>query len=574
MKLFRYLKPFRLSISAALVLVMIRALADLYLPTLSADMVNVGIVNGDIQYIWHVGIRMMVFAAAGTSAFIFSGYLSSRAAAGFARLLREQVFSRVESFSLYEFNRFGTASLINRTTNDITHLQNVLIFGMRMMVMAPMLSIGSLFLAFSKEPVLARAFLAVIPVLFAIISITIRKGVPLFQAMQVKLDDLNRIVRERLTGIRVIRAFNRDDYEKQRFQDTNSDYTATAVRVNRIMGAMMPLMTLVMNLTIVGIVWFAGIRIDLGFTNVGNLMAFIQYAMHIMFSFVAISRIFVVIPRATASAARINEILDTAVEIRDPEKAKKTEGKGGSVEFREVTFSYPGAERPTLSNISFIARPGKVTGIIGSTGSGKSTLAGLILRFYDVDSGSILVDGVDVREMTQESLRSKIGFVPQNAVLFSGSVLENIRFGREDADEKDIMRAAETAQAAGFILDMKEGFSSMIAQGGRNLSGGQKQRISIARAIIRKAGIYILDDCFSALDYRTEARLRSALFKETGDSTVIIISQRVSTVKEADQIIVLEEGKIAGIGTHEELLDDCAIYREIVSSQFSEEGIA
>jgi ATP-binding cassette subfamily B protein len=340
------------------------------------------------------------------------------------------------------------------------------------------------------------------------------------------------------------------------------------------MGAMMPLMTLVMNLTIVGIVWFAGIRIDLGFTNVGNLMAFIQYAMHIMFSFVAISRIFVVIPRATASAARINEILDTAVEIRDPEKAKKTEGKGGSVEFREVTFSYPGAERPTLSNISFIARPGKVTGIIGSTGSGKSTLAGLILRFYDVDSGSILVDGVDVREMTQESLRSKIGFVPQNAVLFSGSVLENIRFGREDADEKDIMRAAETAQAAGFILDMKEGFSSMIAQGGRNLSGGQKQRISIARAIIRKAGIYILDDCFSALDYRTEARLRSALFKETGDSTVIIISQRVSTVKEADQIIVLEEGKIAGIGTHEELLDDCAIYREIVSSQFSEEGIA
>ena len=553
---------------------MIRALAELYLPTLSDDMVNVGKVNGDFQHLWHFGIRMMIFAAAGASAFILSGHLSSRAAAGFARLLREKVFSRVESFSLHEFNRFGTASLINRTTNDITQLQNVLLFGMRMIVMAPMLSIGSLFLAFSIEPVLARTFVAVIPVLFAIIFITMRKGVPLFQAMQVKLDNLNLIMRERLTGIRVVRAFNRDDYEKQRFQDANRDYTATAIRVNRIMGAMMPLMALVMNLTIVGIVWFAGIRIDLGFTDVGNLMAFIQYAMHIMFSFVAISRIFAAIPRATASAARVNEILDTAVEIRDPENAKKTKGKGGSVEFRDVTFSYPGAEHSALSGISFMARPGKVTGIIGSTGSGKSTLASLILRFYDVDSGSILVDGVDVREMTQESLRSKIGFVPQNAVLFSGSVLENIRFGREDAEEKDIVRAAETAQAASFILDMKEGFSSMIAQGGRNISGGQKQRISIARAIVRRAKIYIFDDCFSALDYKTEARLRSALFKETKDSTVIIISQRVSTVKEADQIIVLEEGKIAGIGTHEELLNDCAIYREIVSSQFSEEGIA
>jgi len=578
-KLLRELKPFKLSIAVALLLILIRSLTELYLPTLSADMVNMGIVNGDIQYIRQVGSRMLIITATGILAFILAGYLSSRAAAGFARILREKVFTRVESFSLHEFDRFGTASLVNRTTNDITQVQNFVLFGLRMMIMAPMLSIGCLALAFSRDATLTLVFVVVTPIIFAVISLIIRKGFPLFKAMQAKLDRLNLIVREGLTGIRVIRAFNRDEYEKERFKHANLDYAATGLRVNRIMGAMTPLITLIMNLTIIGIVWFGGIRIELGLTNVGDLMALIQYSMQVMFSFIAISRIFLVIPRATASAARINEVLDTFPEIKDisgeiqPERTQmKT--KRGHVEFKDVTFSYPEAERPVLSNISFSAAPGEVTAIIGSTGSGKSTLVSLMLRLYDVDSGSILIDGVDVREMNQKSLRRLIGFVPQKTILFSGTILDNIRYGKEDAGEEEVIRAAETAQATGFISEMKNGFSTVIAQGGKNISGGQKQRLSIARALLRKALIYIFDDSFSALDYATEARLQTALSQEMARSTVFIISQRVSTVRNADRIIVLEEGRVAGIGSHAELTATCHVYREIVASQLSEEEIA
>ncbi len=578
-RLLRELKPFKLSIAVALLLILIRSLTELYLPTLSADMVNIGIVNGDIQYIRQVGSRMLIITATGILAFILAGYLSSRAAAGFARILRENVFTRVESFSLHEFDRFGTASLVNRTTNDITQVQNFVLFGLRMMIMAPMLSIGCLTLAFSRDATLTLVFVVVTPIIFAVISLIIRKGFPLFRAMQAKLDRLNLIVREGLTGIRVIRAFNRDEYEKERFKDANLDYAATGLRVNRIMGVMTPLITLIMNLAIIGIVWFGGIRIDLGLTNVGDLMALIQYSMQVMFSFIAISRIFLVIPRATASAARINEVLDTFPEINDisaeiqPERTEM-ETKRGHVEFKDVTFSYPEAERPVLSNISFRAAPGEITAIIGSTGSGKSTLVSLMLRLYDVDSGSILIDGVDVREMTQKSLRRLIGFVPQKTILFSGTILDNIRYGKEDAGEEEVTRAAETAQATGFISEMKDGFASVIAQGGKNISGGQKQRLSIARALLRKARIYIFDDSFSALDYTTEARLRTALSQEMARSTVFIVSQRVSTVRNADRIIVLEEGRVAGIGSHAELTATCHVYREIVASQLSEEEIA
>ena len=578
-KLLRGLKPFKVSITAALLLVLVRALAELYLPTLSADIVNIGIMSGDIQYIRQMGIRMLLINAAGILAFILAGYLSSRTAAKFARDLREKVFARVESFSLHEFDQFGTASLVNRTTNDITQIQNFILFGLRMMVMAPMLSIGCIALAFSRDAALALLFVAVTPFVLTVIFLIIRKGLPLFRAMQTRLDRLNLIVREGLTGIRVIRAFNRDKHENKRFKDANLDYAATGLNVNRIMGAMVPLITLIMNISIIGIVWFGGIRIDLGFSNVGNLMALIQYSMQVMFSFIAISRIFLVIPRATASAVRINEVLATLPEINDPLEvsglpAPQQSEKRGYVEFKNVTFSYPEAERPVLNDISFTARPGEVTAIIGSTGSGKSTLVNLMLRLYDVDSGSILISGLDVRKMTQKSLRENIAYVPQKTILFSGTILENIRFGKEDASEKEVAWAAETAQATGFISGMKDGFASIIAQGGKNVSGGQKQRLSIARALLRKAPIYIFDDCFSALDYSTEARLWAALSQEIGKATVIIISQRISTVRNADQIIVLEEGRIAGIGSHDELAVACHVYREIVASQLSGEGMA
>lgn len=392
--------------------------------------------------------------------------------------------------------------------------------------------------------------------------------------MQVKLDKLNLVLREGLIGIRAIRSFNRIDHEKRRFDEANVDLTKTAVKVNRIMALLMPVMMLVLNFSSIAIIWFGSIRIDSGDMQVGSLMAFLQYAMQIMFSLIMVSMMFVMIPRASASAIRINEVLDMIPEIKDPVQIKHADSQRGCVEFRKVTFRYPGAEKCALTDISFSASPGEVTAIIGGTGSGKSTLISLIPRFYDIDSGSILVDGVDIRDMSQESLRGKIGFVPQKAVLFSGTVAENIRYGKEEATDQEIRHAAEVAQATEFITGLKDGFDSVIAQGGANVSGGQKQRLSIARALVRRAEIYIFDDSFSALDFKTDANLRMALKEEITDSIVFIVAQRVSTVMDADRIIVLDEGRIAGIGNHRELMDTCEVYQEIVFSQLSEEEIA
>lgn len=569
-KLLRFLKPFKIHLAASFILVVIRALAELYLPSLSADMVNIGIINGDIGYIKLIGLRMLLITATGICAFILAGYLSSRAAAGLARHLRQEVFAHVESFSLREFDRFGTASLVNRTTNDITHLQNFVIFALRMMVMAPILTVGCLILAYVRDAMLTLILVAVTPILFAAIKLIIGKGLPLFRTLQSRLDRLNLIVREGLMGVRVIRAFNRDAYENKRFKEANFEYASLGLRVNRIMGAMTPLITLIMNLTIIAIVWFGGIRIDNGLVNVGDLLALIQYAMQVMFSFIAISRIFLIIPRATASAWRINEIFDTIPEIKDPPQQGREQPIGnleGYIEFRNVTFSYPEAENPVLRNISFRAVPGETTAIIGSTGSGKSTLVHLMLRLYDVSSGSITVDGVDIRQLPLQTLRRIIGFVPQRTLLFSGTVRDNICYGREDASEKDIVRAAGVAQIAGFVAEMDNGYDSAIAQEGKNVSGGQKQRLAIARALLKKVPIYIFDDSFSALDYATEARLRTALLREMADSAIFIISQRASTVRNADRIIVLDEGRIAGMGNHAELMSACHVYREIVASQ-------
>src|SRR6266849_5875168 len=557
-KLLRFMKPYRMALILVLVLAFVQSMANLYLPRMMADIVDNGIVKGDTGYIWSTGALMLLVTIGGVIAAIIGSFFAARVATGFGKIIRAQIFNRVEHFSLHEFDTMSTASLITRTTNDTTQVQQLWV----------------IILAVAQDAALSWILVVIIPVLAGAIILLMSKAIPLFRVMQVKLDKLNLILDEGLTGVRVIRAFDRTKYEERRFDEANLDLTDVAIRVNRLIASLMPMMMLVLNVSSVAILWFGAIRINNGEMQVGSLIAFLQYAMQILFGLLMVSMMFVMLPRAAASADRINEVLAMEPEIKDAEQLKRADEKRGYVEFQDVTFSYPGAEEPALTNISFRAKPGEVTAIIGGTGAGKSTLVSLIPRFYDIDSGHILVDGVDVREMSQENLRAKIGFVPQKAVLFSGTIVENIHFGKEDASEEEVRHAAEVAQAIEFISDMKDGFDSVIAQGGTNVSGGQKQRLSIARALVRKPEIYVFDDSFSALDFKTDARLLAALKKETHDATVFIVAQRVSTVMDADQIIVLDEGRVAGIGTHRELMRSCEVYREIVTSQLSMEEIA
>lgn len=573
-KLFRFLKPYKWVVTVIVLFLFTQAMAELYLPTLMSDVVNNGMLKGDTGYIWKYGNYMLLVALGSSFCAIVGSYLSAKVALGFGRDVRNTVFERVESYSLHEFDKIGTASLITRTTNDITQVQTLLVMGMRFLIYAPIMCIGGIIMALSKDKVLTLILAVVLPALLIFIGVVAGSIVPLFKTLQKKLDKVNLVLRENLIGIRVIRAFNRLKSERVRFSEANTELTDISIRVNKIMAAIQPIMMLFMNVTSVAIIWFAGVRIGNGKLELGDMMAFLQYAMQIMFSLIMVSIMFVMVPRAQASAVRVNEVLEMESEINNPKEPKNANQKRGYVEFRDVAFSYPGAEEPAISSISFTASPGEVTAIIGGTGSGKSTLISLIPRFYDVASGEILVDGVDVREMDQKNLRAKIGFVPQAAVLFTGTITENIKYGKDDATDDEVRHAARIAQASEFISSMPDGFDSMISQGGTNVSGGQKQRLSIARALIRKPEIYIFDDSFSALDFKTDAKLRAALRKEIKDSTVIIVAQRVSTVMEADRIIVLDEGKIAGIGKHRELLNSCEVYREIVSSQLSEEEIA
>src|SRR5713101_6854339 len=573
-KLMRFLKPYRGLLVLVVILAAAQALGNLYLPNLFADIVNNGIVKGDTGYIWRLGGLMLLVTMGGTIAAVVGIFFSSRVATGFGKIIRAKIFSHVEQFSLHEFDAVSTSSLITRTTNDTTQVQQVMIVMLNMMITAPITLVAGIILALNQDVGLSWILVVVIPILVAAIIILMTKAIPLFRAMQVKLDKLNLIVDEGLTGVRVVRAFDRQRYEEHRFDEANLDLTDVAIRVNRVVASLMPIMMLCLNLSSVAILWFGAIRINNGDMQVGALFAFLQYAMQILFSLLMVSMMFIMLPRAAASATRINEVLAIDPEIKDADQVRWADEIQGYVEFQDVTFSYPGAEEPALCNISFSARPGQTTAIIGGTGAGKSTLVSLIPRFYDIDSGSILVDGVDIREMSQEHLRAKIGFVPQKAVLFSGTVAENIRFGKEDASEAEVRHAAEVAQANEFIEDMQDKFDSVIAQGGMNVSGGQKQRLSIARALVRKPEIYVFDDSFSALDFKTDARLRAALKKETHESTVLIVSQRVNTVMDADQIIVLDDGHIAGIGTHRALMRTCEVYYEIVSSQLSLEEIA
>ncbi len=581
LKLSRFLKPYVAVILVTLTLIYLQVWAELSLPNLMAEIVDKGIARGDTALIWRVGGRMLLVSLGGVLAAVTAGFLSARTSTGFGRDLRKKVFSHVEQFSLREFDQIGTASLITRTTNDITQTQSVIQMSLSMVVRAPMMFIGGVMMTVTRDPRLSLTLLAVLPVIVASLTFVSVKGMPLFRAIQTKLDKLNLVLRENLTGIRVIRAFNRADHEAERFDEANRDLSHTSLRVQRTMSVLQPVMMLSMNYISIAIIWIGSHRIDAGALEVGGLMAFIQYSMQILWSLIMVSMIFVMLPRATASAERVNQVLDSIPTVADggpatngSEAASSHEPRPGRLEFRGVTFSYPGAESPALCDVSFKAEPGEVTAIIGGTGSGKSTLVNLVPRFYDVDLGSVLVDGTDVREMTQKDLRERIGLVPQKAVLFSGTVAENIRFGKGDATDEEVRRAAEVAQAAEFITAMPDGFDSTISQGGTNVSGGQKQRLSIARALVRKPEILIFDDSFSALDYKTDANLRAALRKDINGATVLIVAQRVSTVMGADRIIVLDEGRTVGIGTHKELMETSPVYREIVLSQLSEEEVA
>ncbi|MFJ7975611.1 ABC transporter ATP-binding protein [Peribacillus sp. JNUCC 23] len=572
-KILKNLAFYKWIVLAVFGLIFVQSMSDLFLPTLMADIIDKGVVVGDTPYIWKIGGFMMLVAALGAIASVFASYYSAKAAMGLGRDLRRNVFNKVEQFSLQEFDEIGTASLITRTTNDITQVQQVVIMMLRMVVSAPIMLVGGIIMAVSKDAKLSLVMVVTMPVLIGSVLLILYKGMPLFQMVQKRLDRLNLVVRENLTGIRVIRAFNRETEEKVRLNKANKDLTDVSIKVNKIMAFMMPVMMLVMNLTVVAIIWFGGIRIDNGGMMIGDLMAYIQYVMQIMFALLMASMMFIMVPRAAVSAKRINEVLNMKPVILD-EGTKRADLEQGTLEFDQVTFSYPGAEEPALSNISFTAGPGEITAIIGGTGSGKTTLVNLIPRFYDITSGTIRVNGVDIRELSHEEVRSKIGYVPQKAVLFTGTIADNIRFGKENARQDEMEHAAQVAQAADFIGQMKDGYQSNIEQGGSNVSGGQKQRLAIARALVRKPDLYIFDDSFSALDYKTDANLRAALKDETKDATVLLVAQRVSTVVDADQIIVLDNGHIAGIGTHKELLQTNDVYREIVESQLSEEEIA
>ena len=573
-KLFRFLAPYKGQVILITLLTFVQAISQLYLPNLMSDIVDKGVIGKDIGFILQTGATMLGFTIIVSVCTIIARYFSAKVGVGFAKDLRRKIFVSVENYSLNEFDKIGTASLITRSTNDVTQIQNVMVMMLNMLLMAPIMLVGGVIMSLQKDAPLTLILAGVVVLLGILVLFILKKGIPLFKVMQKKLDKVNLVLREGLTGMRVIRAFNKTEYEKSRFDEANKDLTDNAVKVYRIMSVAMPAIMLLMNITLVAIIWFGAKRIDSGAMMVGDLMAFQQYAMQIMFSLIIATMMFIMLPRAQASAVRINEILDMDLSVNNPEKPANVSSQKGYISFEDVTFKYHGAQEPVLCNISFSAKPGETTAIIGGTGSGKSTLINLIPRFYDVESGKVLVDGMDVRDMDIKVLRDKIGLVPQKINLFQGTIEDNVRFGKEDATNEEVTQALKTAQAKEFVDEIKEGLNAEVAQGGTNYSGGQKQRMSIARAIIRRPEIYIFDDSFSALDFKTDARLRAALKNETKKSTVLIVAQRVSTVMNANNIIVLDEGMIVGQGSHKVLLESCEIYREIVSSQLSEEELA
>ncbi len=550
------------------VLTTMQVIANLYLPFLNADIINNGVVTGDVGYIVRVGAIMLGLSLGLAVISVIAVYYSARTAMAFGRDVRGNLFRSVERFSLREVNQFGAPSLITRTTNDVQQVQMLVLMGLTMMIAAPLTMVGGVIMALRTDVELSALLLVIIPVMGVVIAILMSKMVPLFRVMQVKIDRINGVLRENLAGIRVIRAFVRTDHEQERFADANEDLTDTALRVTRLFALTMPSLMLIFNLSSVAIIWFGGHLVDDGDMQIGDLTAFLSYMMQILFSVMMAVMLMVMVPRAAASAERITAVLDTEPKVVDPDVPTEPAQRCGVVEFENVEFRYPGAEDPVLSGVNLTIRPGQTTAVVGSTGAGKTTLVNLIPRLYDVTGGRVVVDGVDVREFAQEELWSYLGLVPQKSFLFSGTVGSNVRFGLPDATDEQVWDALDVAQAD-FVREMPEQLDAPIDQGGTNVSGGQRQRLSIARALIRPCPIYIFDDSFSALDYATDARLRAALAQRTRTAAVIIVAQRVSTIRHADQIVVLDGGRVVGVGTHEELMDTCETYQEIVFSQLT-----
>lgn len=574
-RLLRYFRPYRWYLLLLVGSVTGSVAASLELPDYMAKIIDQGIVGNDLHLIWVTGSLMLIVALGGGLSSIVTSWLASRVAAGYARDIRHGVFTKIESFSLAEFNKFSTASLITRSTNDVQQIQTVMVMVLRMALMAPIMGGWAIYKAYHIAPSMAWVMGLAVGTVLAIITAVFIVAIPKYRVLQKLVDRLNLVTREILTGLRVIRAFNRGPMEEQKFDAANTELTKVNLFINRVMIIMQPIMFMILNVTMLAVVWYGAKKIDLGQLQIGDMVAFMQYAMQAIFAFLMITMVFIMVPRASVSLQRIAEVLDTDPTIIDPEKPVDVSAKrGGLVEFDQVSFAYNGADEPVLQNISFTAIPGQTTAFVGSTGSGKSTLINLIPRFYDPTSGTIKIDGVDIRQMRMEDVYRKIGYVPQRAVLFSGTVESNLRYGAPKASQDELRAAADIAQAKDFITQLEGGYNAPIAQGGANVSGGQKQRLSIARAIIRQPEIYIFDDSFSALDFTTDAKLRAALRTATKDKTVLIVAQRISTILNADKIVVLDEGRVVGQGTHSELMKTCEVYREIALSQLSETELA
>ncbi|MEU5386556.1 MULTISPECIES: ABC transporter ATP-binding protein [Kitasatospora] len=569
-----HLGPYSRDITLLVLLQLVSTIGMLYLPTLNADIIDSGVLKGDTGYILRVGAVMVGVSLAQAACSIGAVYYGARTAMSIGRDIRSAVFSRVQDFSARELNQFGAPSLITRTTNDVQQVQMLALMTFTLMVAAPIMCVGGVVMALNQDVPLSGLLLAVVPALGLVVTVLVSRMRPQFRGMQTRIDAVNRIMREQITGIRVIRAFVKDDHEKQRFTGANGELADYSLRVGRLMSLMFPIVMGVVNVSSVAVFWFGAHRINSGGMQIGALTAFLTYLMQILMSVMMATFMFMMVPRAEVCAERIQEVLDTESSVVPPLHPVTELRARGTLELRGVDFRYPGAEAPVLRGVDLTARPGETTAVIGSTGSGKTTLLGLVPRLFDATGGEVLIDGVDVRELDPRKLSEIIGLVPQKPYLFSGTVASNLRYGKPEATDEELWQALETAQAKDFVQKFPEGLDAPIAQGGTNVSGGQRQRLAIARALVRRPEIYLFDDSFSALDYATDARLRAALSRETGDATVVIVAQRVSTIRDADRIIVLDEGAVVGTGTHQELMAGNPTYREIVLSQLTEQEAA
>ncbi|BCW62104.1 multidrug ABC transporter ATP-binding protein [Arthrobacter sp. StoSoilB22] len=570
----RYSKPYLPQIVAVLIFQLASTIATLYLPSLNARIIDEGVSRGDTDFIWQTGALMLAVALGQVVTAIIAVYFGSRVAMAIGRDLRRSVFRQVSSFSAQDVNTFGAPTLITRGTNDVQQVQMLVLMGLNFMVSTPIMCVGGIIMALREDLSLSWLVWVSVPVLVAVVGYLVVRLMPLFRSMQTKIDAINGVLREQIIGIRVVRAFVREPHEARRFGDANDDLTAVSVKIGNLFVLMFPAIGMILHLSTAAVLWFGGQRVDSGEMQVGALTAFLQYLLQILMAVMMGTFMAMMIPRASVCADRIGEVLDVEPSIHNPSSPVVPAEKKGRVEFRDVTFKYPGAEAPVLSNISFTAEPGKTLAIIGSTGAGKTTLVSLLPRLYDVASGDVLLDGVPVTKMDASEITSRVSAVPQKPYLFSGTIEHNLRFGKPDATDEELWEALETAQAKGFVEEKSSGLNRRIAQGGTNVSGGQRQRLSIARALVTKPNVYLFDDSFSALDVATDARLRKALKAKTRDSTVIIVAQRVSTIADADEILVLDNGRIVDRGTHDELLETSPTYQEIVESQLSVEEVA